>query len=63
MKVAKGSFFAFIDSDDWILETAFEKMIEKQKIHDADLVVCGKMNYIEKKQKKKMPQQKPEIKP
>jgi len=51
MKVAKGSFFAFIDSDDWILETAFEKMIEKQKIHDADLVVCGKMNYIEKTNK------------
>ena len=48
MKVAEGSFFAFIDSDDWILETTFEKMIKKQKIHNADLVVCGKMNYIEK---------------
>lgn len=39
MAAAKGEFFLFIDGDDYITETALEKLVEKQKEQDADVVV------------------------
>lgn len=45
---ANGDFIAFVDSDDWILENMYEVLIEKQSIHNADMTVCGKLNYYEK---------------
>ena len=37
---AKGDWVSFVDSDDWIKEDFFEKMIEAQKRNDADIVSC-----------------------
>ncbi len=46
--VANGDFIAFIDSDDWIDETMYEKMIQKQKELDYDIVFAGyKLAYDE----------------
>jgi len=45
---ADGDFIAFVDSDDWILENMYEVLLEKQAIHNADMTVCGKLNYYEK---------------
>ena len=42
---AKGQYYAFIDSDDYIREDMFEKMIKKAESEDFDLVCCD-MDYI-----------------
>ena len=38
--VAKGDFIAFVDSDDFLCEDMYEKLISKQAESDADLVFC-----------------------
>ncbi len=41
IKLAKGEYVGFVDSDDWVKETMFETLIANIKAHDADLVQCG----------------------
>ena len=48
LDVAKGDFIAFVDSDDWIDCTMYEKLLNKQKENNADLVFC-KYNYVDAK--------------
>lgn len=43
MAEATGQLIGFVDSDDWIEMTMYEKLI--QGIGDADLVACGYMDY------------------
>ena len=43
LKVAKGEYVAFVDSDDFIELDMFEKMYNKAKRQSADIVIC---NYI-----------------
>ena len=45
VKLARGDFIAFIDSDDYVDASMFEKLIAKQKDTNADIVVCD-MLYV-----------------
>lgn len=38
---AKGVYLGFVDSDDWIDSTMYERMWESAEKYDSDLVVCG----------------------
>lgn len=40
---AQGEYIGFIDADDWIELDMFEKMYEKAKEYDADVVFCNRM--------------------
>lgn len=39
LDVAKGEFITFVDSDDWIDDTMYEKMMKKQAEEDLDLIL------------------------
>lgn len=48
LDVANGTYFAFVDSDDWISSSMYEDMLKIFKKYDVD-VVAGKINcYFEK---------------
>ncbi|MEG1597214.1 MAG: glycosyltransferase family 2 protein [Bacilli bacterium] len=51
IKYAKGEYISFIDSDDWIELNMLEKMYNKAKTNDFDVVVCN-VNYIYPNRKK-----------
>lgn len=38
---AKGEYFTFIDSDDWITDTMLEDLLELIKKYDADISICN----------------------
>lgn len=40
-KVAKGDYIGFVDSDDWIDPDMYQRMYEKAKEYNADMVCCG----------------------
>lgn len=44
-QVAKGNYFVFLDSDDWLPENALEKLIENIKKTNVD-IVCGCFTII-----------------
>ena len=39
MKIARGDYITFVDSDDWIEPMMYEKLYQKAKEENADLVV------------------------
>jgi len=41
---ATGEFVAFIDSDDWIKLSCFERLIYVQKKYNADVIACNSVN-------------------
>lgn len=41
IRIAKGNYIAFVDSDDWMLSDTLSQMYEKAKKYDAGMVVCG----------------------
>lgn len=45
LKYAKGEYIAFVDSDDYVSKDIYEKMYEKAKEGNFDLVVCN-LNYV-----------------
>lgn len=45
LKYAKGEYIAFLDSDDFVKNDMYEKMYEKAKEKDFDMVVCD-INYL-----------------
>lgn len=45
LDAAKGDFIAFVDSDDWIEQDMYEKLILKQQENDYDLVMCN-FNWV-----------------
>lgn len=44
LKIAKGEFIGFVDSDDFICINMYEELYQNAINHNADIVVCG--NYI-----------------
>ncbi len=48
MKKASGEYIGFVDSDDWVNETMFEKMYAKAKKDELDLVLCNFHKMLEK---------------
>lgn len=41
LKIAKGKFVAFLDSDDFVLPDMYEKMVAACEAQNADLVICN----------------------
>ncbi len=41
IKIAKGNYLTFIDSDDWISNTMFEDLINLIKEKNADISICN----------------------
>ena len=48
IKMAKGDYIGFADSDDYVDRTLFEKMYNLAKKEDADFVECGYHSMFEK---------------
>lgn len=44
LKIAKGEYIAFVDSDDWIEKNSLSRLVENAKKNNADMVL-GKMVY------------------
>lgn len=40
LNIAKGEYINFVDSDDWVKPDMYEKMYEKAKETDSDIVIC-----------------------
>lgn len=47
MTVAKGEFIGFVDSDDWVDETMYERMLEAIERENADIAYCDMDDYYE----------------
>lgn len=45
MKIAKGEYIGFVDSDDWIEETMFEKLYNNAKKYDSQMSICAVHKY------------------
>lgn len=45
LKYAKGEYVGFVDSDDWVALDMYEKMYQKAKEENADIVVCDIVNH------------------
>lgn len=41
LKVAKGKYIGFVDSDDYIEPDMYSTMLQEMKLHKADLIICG----------------------
>lgn len=41
LRIAKGDYIAFVDSDDWIGERMYEVMLNLLLKHDLDIIECG----------------------
>lgn len=46
LKVAKGEYIAFVDSDDWVSPTMYEDLYNKAKSSDYDVAIC-KFQYAD----------------
>lgn len=44
LEIAEGKYLGFVDADDWIEPTMYEKMISIAKMKEYDVVICG-LNY------------------
>lgn len=47
IKKAKGKYIAFVDSDDWVNETMYDKMYKKATDDNLDLVLCNYIKVLE----------------
>ena len=50
MKIAKGEFLSFIDSDDWIDKTMLEKLYKNIQDTNSDISICAVHQFDETKQ-------------
>jgi len=51
MKIAKGKYISFIDSDDWIADDMLEDLLKLLVKYDADISVCNLFRTTDEKQK------------
>lgn len=42
LRIAKGEFIGFVDSDDWIEADMYEYLLQNIQQQDADIAICGK---------------------
>ncbi len=49
LEIATGEYIGFVDSDDWVDLSMFEKLYEQAKETDADIAMCGANIYDEEK--------------
>ena len=54
IKIATGEYIGFVDPDDWIELDMYEKMYNKAKTHDTDIVICNIEKVFEKTKKKRI---------
>lgn len=47
IKIAKGEYIGFVDSDDWIDLDMFKRLLEEAKKTDADIVMCDAILFIQ----------------
>ena len=52
VKVSKGDYLGFVDSDDWIDADMYKKMYDKAKEHHVDMVLCGLVKEFENTDRK-----------
>lgn len=38
---ARGEYISFLDTDDWIAENYYERMVGLEKLYCSDIVICG----------------------
>lgn len=43
IKIAKGKYIGFVDSDDWLELDMYENMYNEMCLSDADVVICGRI--------------------
>ena len=48
MQVAIGEYLGFVDSDDWIEPQMYEKLYEKAKADNSEMVICSVYKYDDK---------------
>ncbi len=46
LQYAKGEYLGFVDSDDWVDAEMYEKMYQKAKDDDADIVICDMVDHF-----------------
>lgn len=51
LKIAKGEYIQFTDSDDWLEKNMIEEMVYSSITNDSDIVICEYKNYYEKNNK------------
>ncbi len=51
MKIAKGEFFSFIDSDDWVDITMLEKLYKNITVFNTDISICAVHQFDETNRK------------
>ena len=47
LKIAKGKYIGFVDSDDWIEQEMYEQMLQTVKHNSAEIVTCGMRDWDE----------------
>ncbi len=53
LSISTGSLITFVDADDFIDITMYEKMVEEQSKYDSDIIICGAIEQYENKKRKK----------
>lgn len=51
IKNSSGMYIGFVDSDDYVKEDMFEKLLNCAKKDDVDMVICNVQRYLEKSKK------------
>lgn len=48
LSVAKGEYIGFVDSDDWVDKTMFEKLYQNAKMFKSDIAMCSMATFDER---------------